>query len=166
MPMCTGRCCVRSCLCAARTGAARACVFESVLRVKMLARHVISVAVIVSVGGSASRAKSGDVQVFVHGEGGYPCIRTPSMVYTSTGTLLAFAGTRCGQGDGCSPTSPFNQSFTHQDAVMKRSIDGGATWGPLTVVHIAACSQHDHGAPGSQRCPPHSRVWLAVRDQL
>ena len=97
---------------------------------------------------TAGSAVSRDVQVFVHGEAGYPCIRTPSIVRTSTGALLAFAGTRCGRGDGCEPTSPFNESFTHQDAVMKKSTDGGLTWSPLTVVHVANCSQHDHGAPG------------------
>jgi hypothetical protein len=45
------------------------------------------------VGGFVAGPEEG-VEVFVHGDGGYPCIRTPSIITTDTGTLLAFAGTR------------------------------------------------------------------------
>eukprot|EP00037_Helgoeca_nana_P006337 m.58457 g.58457 ORF g.58457 m.58457 type:complete len:772 (+) comp17225_c0_seq1:86-2401(+) len=86
------------------------------------------------------------VPVYIHGEGGYPCIRTPGLVKTASGALLAFAGTRCGQGDGCFPTAPF-QTLNHSDAVMKRSLDGGQTWSPLRVLNVATCLQRNHGAP-------------------
>eukprot|EP00035_Acanthoeca_spectabilis_P015715 m.315995 g.315995 ORF g.315995 m.315995 type:complete len:378 (+) comp16418_c0_seq3:238-1371(+) len=87
------------------------------------------------------------VQVYIHGEGGYPCIRTPSVVRTPNRTLLAFAGTRCGKGDGCYPTVPYNTSMDHQDAVLKRSTDGGLTWAPLSVLNVGTCADRNHGCP-------------------
>lgn len=121
---------------------------------KVTAAIVVSVTALIAEAVEAAGAHKtlDDTLVFLHGENGYPCIRTPSLVRTSSGVLLAFAGTRCGRGDGCDPTSKFQQA-THQDAVMKRSTDGGVTWGPLSVVHVANCSQHDHGAPGEE---PHA----------
>ena len=90
---------------------------------------------------------SDDVEVFAHGMGGYPCIRTPSLVTTSTGSLLAFAGTRAGPGDGCIPTVPYNRSFDHQDNVMRKSTDQGKSWGPLMVVSVApGRAVRNHGA--------------------
>lgn len=90
---------------------------------------------------------SGDVEVFVHGMGGYPCIRTPSLITTSTGILLAFAGTRARPGDGCVPTIPYNSSFDHQDNVMRKSTDHGKSWGPLVVVSTASgWTVRNHGA--------------------
>lgn len=85
------------------------------------------------------------IPVFVHGEAGYPCIRTPSLVQTVAGSLLAFAGTRCGPGDGCTPTTPYNTTFSHQDAVVKRSTDGGTTWSPMSTIYKGSCSDRNHG---------------------
>eukprot|EP01043_Picozoa_sp_COSAG02_P055462 COSAG02_NODE_6431_length_3572_cov_6.762165_1_plen_308_part_00 len=88
-----------------------------------------------------------DVEVFAHGMGGYPCIRTPSLITTSTGSLLAFAGTRARPGDGCIPTIPYNSSFDHQDNVMRKSTDQGKSWGPLEVVSVSpGWSVRNHGA--------------------
>jgi hypothetical protein len=87
------------------------------------------------------------VEVFAHGMGGYPCIRTPSLITTSTGNLLAFAGTRARPGDGCNPTIPYNSSFDHQDNVMRKSTDQGKSWGPLVVVSTApGWAVRNHGA--------------------
>lgn len=43
------------------------------------------------------------VPVYIHGEGGYPCIRTPGLVKTASGALLAFAGTCVGKGMAAFP---------------------------------------------------------------
>ena len=66
--------------------------------------------------------QAGDV--FVSGQDGYHTYRIPSVIVTSKGTVLAFCeGRRKGRGD----TGDI-------DLVLKRSTDGGATWGPLQVV--------------------------------
>ena len=56
--------------------------------------------------------------VFSNGEGGYPTIRIPSLILTPKGTLLAFAEGRAAAHDS-----------GHIELVMKRSADGGRTWG-------------------------------------
>jgi len=63
--------------------------------------------------------------VFVQGKDKYPRIRIPAIVTTKQGTLLAFAEGRQG-GD-----------HSKNDIILKRSTDGGKTWGPLQVVHEA-----------------------------
>ncbi|MGP4086394.1 exo-alpha-sialidase [Streptomyces sp. KR55] len=68
---------------------------------------------------------------------GYACFRIPAIVQTSEGTLLAFAEGRvlnCGDA-------------TDIDIVMKRSTDGGRTWGPLQVVNDGAGDTHGNPAP-------------------
>ena len=58
------------------------------------------------------------------GRAGYHTFRIPAIVVSSRGTLLAFCeGRRCGRGDS-----------GDVDTVLKRSFDGGRTWGPLQVV--------------------------------
>ena len=53
-----------------------------------------------------------NVTVFRHGEGGYPCIRIPSITRCGPrGTLHAFAECRTFTGDGCVPTS-YNKEST------------------------------------------------------
>lgn len=74
--------------------------------------------------------------VFRSGEGGFPCIRVPSLLHLpGTRTLLAFAECRSFVGDGCQPTAKYPpQSEKVRVPCMKRSEDAGATWGPLSVV--------------------------------
>lgn len=62
--------------------------------------------------------------LFVSGAEGYACFRIPAIVRTNDGTLLAFAE---GRKKGCSDTGDI-------DLVLKRSTDGGKSWGPLQVV--------------------------------
>jgi sialidase-1 len=63
--------------------------------------------------------------VFQSGTDGYHTFRIPAIVRTEAGTLVAFAeGRRFGAGDA-----------GEIDLVLRRSLDGGATWGPLRVVH-------------------------------
>ncbi len=56
--------------------------------------------------------------------GQYSSIRIPALVITKKGTLLAFAAGRIKSGS----------DWADMDLLMKRSEDGGQTWGPLQVV--------------------------------
>ena len=62
--------------------------------------------------------------VFVSGQDGYHTYRIPAAIVAPKGTLLAFAE---GRRKGRSDTGDI-------DLVLRRSSDGGATWGPLQVV--------------------------------
>ncbi|MFJ4786222.1 exo-alpha-sialidase [Streptomyces sp. NPDC088794] len=61
---------------------------------------------------------------YVSGQGGYDTYRIPAAVTTGRGTVLAFAE---GRRTGASDTGNI-------DVVLKRSADGGCTWGSLQVV--------------------------------
>ncbi|MEU2537128.1 sialidase family protein [Streptomyces iakyrus] len=60
---------------------------------------------------------------FRAGQEGYASFRIPAVVATGTGALLAFCEGRVGSRD----------DFGNIDIVLKRSTDGGRTWGPLQV---------------------------------
>jgi sialidase-1 len=63
--------------------------------------------------------------VFISGKEGYHTFRIPALLVSPKGTLLAFCeGRKTGRGD-----------HGDIDLVLKRSSDGGKTWGPLSVVH-------------------------------
>ncbi|WP_051425991.1 sialidase family protein [Jiangella gansuensis] len=62
--------------------------------------------------------------VFSRGQDGYHTFRIPAVVQAADGTLLAFA-----EGRVDTPGDDGNI-----DLVLKRSTDGGRTWGPLQVV--------------------------------
>ena len=57
--------------------------------------------------------------VFQAGENSYPLMRIPGIVRSKNQTLLAFCEARW---------APPDRSRT--DIVLKRSVDGGETWGP------------------------------------
>ena len=78
---------------------------------------------------------NGSVPVFYPGLGGSKCFRIPTIIKTSLGTLLAFAELR---GDTCSDDG------THA-LVLRRSSDGGGTWGPMLTVR--------KGTPPCAGCP-------------
>jgi sialidase-1 len=61
---------------------------------------------------------------YASGEGGYDTFRSPAAVTTPAGTLLAFAEARVG---GSSDTGDI-------DVVVRRSTDGGLSWGPIVLV--------------------------------
>jgi sialidase-1 len=62
--------------------------------------------------------------VYVAGEGGYHTYRIPSLLMTPQGTLLAFCeGRVSGRGDA-----------GNIDLLLKRSDDGGRTWGKTQVI--------------------------------
>ena len=62
--------------------------------------------------------------LWVHGEGGYFLYRIPAMVTTATGTVLAFCEARKHTGTDHDDT----------DLVMRRSDDGGLSWGTQQIV--------------------------------
>ncbi|WP_345746414.1 exo-alpha-sialidase [Streptomyces sp. ODS28] len=70
-------------------------------------------------------------------EKGYACFRIPAAVRTERGTLLAFAE---GRVDDCSDAGDI-------DLVLKRSTDGGRTWGPLQVINQGGGDTHGNPAP-------------------
>ncbi|MFJ9863158.1 exo-alpha-sialidase [Streptomyces sp. NPDC101165] len=80
---------------------------------------------------------------------GYACFRIPAIVRTTDGTLLAFAE---GRVLNCGDAADI-------DLVVKRSTDGGRTWGPLQVVNEGAGDTHGNPAPIVDRDT--GRIWLA-----
>ncbi|CAL9378514.1 hypothetical protein SUDANB145_01019 [Streptomyces sp. enrichment culture] len=70
-------------------------------------------------------------------ETGYACFRIPALVRTTDGTLLAFAE---GRVRNCGDAADI-------DIVLKRSTDGGRTWGPLRVVNDGGGDTHGNPAP-------------------
>jgi Neuraminidase (sialidase) len=68
------------------------------------------------------------IDVFKAEELEYECFRIPSLLFTSKGTLLAFAEGRGQHSNSCSD---------HGDVhiVLKRSTDLGHTWSNMTVVY-------------------------------
>ncbi|MBN1341621.1 MAG: exo-alpha-sialidase [Phycisphaerae bacterium] len=62
--------------------------------------------------------------VFVSGTEGYHTFRIPAIVVTQKGTLLAF----------CEGRKNSSSDYGDIDLVLKRSTDGGKTWGPIQVV--------------------------------
>ncbi|MGW3283183.1 sialidase family protein [Streptomyces sp. NPDC001002] len=60
---------------------------------------------------------------FRAGREGYASYRIPAVVRTAAGTLLAFCEGRVASA----------RDYGHIDIVLKRSTDGGRTWGPLQV---------------------------------
>jgi sialidase-1 len=68
---------------------------------------------------------------------GYACFRIPAVVRTTSGTLLAFAE---GRVLNCGDAADI-------DIVVKRSTDGGRTWGPLQIVTEGAGDTHGNPAP-------------------
>jgi sialidase-1 len=74
---------------------------------------------------------------YVAGTQGYAAFRIPAVVVTRSGTLLAFAeGRQAGLGDA-----------GNIDTVLRRSTDGGCTWGPLQVVQDSGPNTSGNPAP-------------------
>ncbi|WP_399891918.1 exo-alpha-sialidase [Streptomyces sp. BBFR51] len=69
--------------------------------------------------------------------GGYACFRIPAIVRTTDETLLAFAE---GRVLNCGDAADIG-------IVLKRSTDGGRTWGPLQVVNDGGGDTHGNPAP-------------------
>jgi sialidase-1 len=63
------------------------------------------------------------IDVFAAGQNAYPSIRIPAVITAASGVVLAFAEGR---------NRPTDQASN--DIILKRSVDGGKTWGSLQVV--------------------------------
>jgi len=63
-------------------------------------------------------------EVFVSGRDGYHTYRIPSVIVTPKGTVLAF----------CEARKESRSDTGNIDLVLRRSLDGGATWEPMQVV--------------------------------
>ncbi|MFI6333543.1 exo-alpha-sialidase [Streptomyces sp. NPDC050535] len=74
---------------------------------------------------------------YVSGTGGYATYRIPALVRTRAGTLLAFAEGRVGG----------RHDSGDIDVVLRRSLDGGCTWGPLRVVTAGKGDTRGNPAP-------------------
>lgn len=70
------------------------------------------------------RAQQQDVPVFISGQDGYKSFRIPAIIKAANGSLLAF----------CEGRVQHAGDFGDIDLVMKRSTDGGKTWGELNIV--------------------------------
>lgn len=64
------------------------------------------------------------VDVFSAGDGVYPNYRIPSLLVTEAGSVLALAEGRQSMSD-----------HAQNDIVLRRSVDGGMSWGPVVVLH-------------------------------
>jgi sialidase-1 len=74
---------------------------------------------------------------YVSGEGGYDTYRIPATITTPRGTVLAFAE---GRHNSAGDTGDI-------DVVLRRSTDGGCTWGPLAVVAAGDGNTRGNPAP-------------------
>ncbi|MDX3101831.1 sialidase family protein [Nonomuraea angiospora] len=87
---------------------------------------------------AAGTAPFVDEQVlYKQGDFGYGCFRIPAVVRATNGMLLAFAEGRvkdCGDDEDI-------------DLVLRRSADGGRTWGPLQVVSEGNGTTHGNPVP-------------------
>ncbi len=87
---------------------------------------------------------------YTAGQDGYDTYRIPATVTTRKGTVLAFAEGRLnGAGDS-----------GNIDVVLRRSTDGGCTWGPLSVV--AAGGGDTRGNPAPVVDPKTGRIVLVT----
>ena len=74
---------------------------------------------------------------YVSGEGGYDTYRIPATITTPRGTALAFAE---GRHNSAGDTGDI-------DVVLRRSTDGGCTWGPMAVVAAGDGNTRGNPAP-------------------
>ncbi len=81
--------------------------------------------------------KPASVPVFVSGAEGYKCYRIPAIVKTPDGALMAFAEAR---RNSCS-------DFGDVSIVLRISVDGGLTWGPMSTAASNGALQAGNPTP-------------------
>ncbi|HYT94500.1 MAG TPA: sialidase family protein [Gemmataceae bacterium] len=106
--------------------------------------------------GPTSAAAGDPIQapLFVSGEKGYHTYRIPSLLVSKKGTLLAF----------CEGRKKSRSDTGDIDLLLRRSLDGGKTWGPIQVVW------DDGGNTCGNPCPVVDRatgtIWLLMTHNL
>ena len=101
--------------------------------------------------GSEISTHPSHIEVYKAGDLGYECFRIPSLLFTSRGTLLAFA-----EGRGQHSKSCADRGDVH--IVLKRSSDYGNTWSDMTVVHIEANHTIGVQIPSNQILSTYSKI--------
>ncbi|MBK3575736.1 exo-alpha-sialidase, partial [Streptomyces sp. MBT65] len=107
----------------------------------ILSRTLLVTAVLIApfavAGHAAARSGCASSVPYVSGDGGYDTYRIPATVVTDLGTVLAFAE---GRHNDAGDTGNI-------DVVLRRSSDGGCTWGPLSVVAAGDGDTRGNPAP-------------------
>ena len=96
----------------------------------------------------------GTTDVFVSGHDGYHTYRIPSALTTPKGTLLAFCE---GRKNARSDTGDI-------DLLLRRSTDGGATWGPIQTVWDDGPNTCGNPCPVADR--ETGTIWLLLTHNL
>ncbi len=91
-----------------------------------------------------------EVVVFASRHDGYHTYRIPAIITGAKGTLLAFCE---GRKNSASDSGDI-------DVVLRRSTDGGATWGPLQVIADAGPDTIGNPCPVLERTT--GRIWLPL----
>ncbi|MBK3571424.1 exo-alpha-sialidase, partial [Streptomyces sp. MBT62] len=107
----------------------------------ILSRTLLVAAVLVTpiayAGHASARSGCTSSVPYVSGDGGYDTYRIPATLTTDQGTVLAFAE---GRHNDAGDTGNI-------DVVLRRSTDGGCTWGPLSVVAAGDGDTRGNPAP-------------------
>ena len=100
----------------------------------------------------ASHSPADQVDVFVSGEGDYHTYRIPAVVLSNQGTLLAF----------CEGRKTSRSDHGDIDLLLRRSTDGGKTFGPVQLVHEEGGTERiTCGNPTAVADQDTGTVWLA-----
>lgn len=94
------------------------------------------------------------VDIFVSGTEGYHTFRIPSVIVSTKGTVLAF----------CEGRKKSRSDTGDIDLVLKRSDDGGKTWGPLQVVWDDGDNTCGNPCPVVDRST--GTIWLPLTHNL
>lgn len=120
------------------------------LSLRAIACHLALLAT-AAVGLAAEPAR---LDLFVAGQHGYHTFRIPAIIATPQGTVLAFCeGRKQGRGDA-----------GNIDLVLRRSADGGRTWGDLQVVWDDGPNTIGNPCPVVDRAT--GRIWLPLNRNL
>lgn len=117
-------------------------------------RAVIALSLAFVLAATSAGADVVQTDVFIANTDGYHTYRIPAIVRARDGTLVAFAeGRRVGRGDS-----------GDIDLVVKRSRDGGRTWGPQSVVWDDAANTCGNPCPVVDRNT--GTIWLLSTHNL
>ena len=91
----------------------------------MQPRFLTAFLIVIAISSTASAADPVKTDVFVSGEEGYHTYRIPSVILTVKKTLLAV----------CEGRKNNRSDHGNLDLILKRSTDGGKTWGPIELIY-------------------------------